>query len=145
MTSLLPVCVQLIDFIEALKWGQEWVSSCPAAGSRRPAACQPLQWLIKTQAQSHKRRGIPFRQLGLPRDSPISFCLILHIQKTQQEHLPARAVRQEPRVHSSKGVVCYLSLSASFSLFPCFCEHCVPDSCATCSLWRMTKSKTPAV
>lgn len=100
------------------KWGQEWVSSCPPAGSGRPPAHQPLWWLIKTEALSHKREGgIPFQQLGLPRDSSISFCLVhLHIQKTQWGHLPAQSCPTRTRVHPSKEAVCHLSLNASFTL-----------------------------
>lgn len=60
-----PACVQLIDFYWN-KWGQEWMSSClPGLGG--PPAHQPLQWLIKTQALSHKKKGAFLsNSLGFP-------------------------------------------------------------------------------
>lgn len=135
--------LHLIDFIGA---NSEWI---PVTLMQEPPSSS--EWLrLKCWTM---REGIPFQQLRLPRDSSISFCLVhLRIQKTWQEHLSAKAVQQKPRVHQSKEkkLVCHLSLNASFSLslflLVCVCTcKCVPDSCATCSLWRLTKSKTPVV
>lgn len=65
----------------------------------------------------------------------------------KRQHLPIRS--GGTGAEASRGVVCRLSLSASFclALRPCVCSCvrlCVADSCVTC-LGRISKSETPAV
>lgn len=74
MTGLLPVCVQLIAFIEASGVRSEWGSVRPSE-SRRPPQAKPVHrgdWL-----RLQREGGIPFQQLGLPRDSSLSFFFFL--------------------------------------------------------------------
>ena len=52
--QLSPVCVQLIDFIEAREVRSEWVP-VSLSGPGGPQHSRPLQWLIKTPALSHER------------------------------------------------------------------------------------------
>lgn len=56
MTGLSPFCVQLIAFTAACEDRSEWGSVClPGPGG--PQHNQPVQWLIKAQARTHKREG----------------------------------------------------------------------------------------
>lgn len=126
-------------------WGQWGVSerSCPPAVSRSPPPPQrALRWLIRTP----REKGIPFQQLGLPRDSSISFCLIhLYIQRTQQEHLAAKAApNSSPEQRSCP--LSFIKGSSPLVSCLCVCSVCAREShsCAICSPLRVTKSKKPA-
>ncbi len=129
MTSLLYRLCSANRFY-CSKWGQEWVSSCPPAGVQEaPSTASPsvTDWTWSTEPK--ESGGIPFQQLGLPRDSSQSFCLIhLCIQKTQREHLPSQS-RATGTQSSPEWTSCLLSfikcLILSLSPFPhlCVCVH----------------------
>ena len=152
MTRLSPVCVRLIDFIEACEVRSEWVPvSLSGPGgpqhSRAPSSASPssdwlrLQHWGMTERERERERGrgaFLSNSSGFPE---IPHCAFVQSTRTHKDSISlARAsLARKPRVHLAEGAVCYLSLSASFSLFAHWCVHTHVCVCARqlCNLFSL--------
>lgn len=113
----------------------------------------PSDWLRLKHWATREGHSFPTAWASQRFLNKLLFGPLAHTKDTagapQCQSCPTRT-QSPPSKKKKKKKTCLLSfikclfLSLSFHAHVCGCE-CVPDSCATCSLWRMTKSKTPVV